>query len=375
MARRRPPPPPKSLRTPPKWAKPMPKTPPRPSNRVPPWVYVGSPDVEELLIEELGPSAKPMAPGVVGADIDVDPVFATQVLPHAERITTLTHDELAAALLVFAEAAGASPMEIQIDVPEMARLGSARKTDHPLAPDGQRLRETLASKVEGRRAKGKMAPATRHRLQVLLLGPVTCLAAVVPVPVDTDPLLAWPSPFSAGRALSEKQSKNAPSSAHRKLDEALAWLAIDVTANDVVVDLGAAPGGWTRVMRDKGAKVIAVDRAALDPELVKDPGVTHLKQDALGIDLAGHKASIVLCDVIWTPDNALVIADRVTRTPSARAAVITLKLKQPIDWATLKEAKGLLNRPGGWNGRIKHLMANKLEVTLLLRRDAGFVTT
>ncbi len=353
----------------------MPKTPPRPSQRVPPYVYVGSPDVEDLLIEELGPSAKPLAPGVVGADIELDPIFATQLLPHAQRVIAATRDDLATALLALCDAADASPMVVQVDVPEMERLGSAKKTDHPLAPDGLRLKETLISKVEGRRAKGKLGPATRHRLQVLLLGPVNCLVAVVPVPVDVDPLVCWPSPFSAGRALSEKQSRDAPSSAHRKLEEALAWLAIDIGKNDIVVDLGAAPGGWTKVMRDKGAKVIAVDRAALDPALVNDPGVTHLKQDALGIDLAGHKASIVLCDVIWTPDNALVIADRVTRTPSARAAVITLKLKQPIDWASLKAAKAILHRPGGWNGRLKHLMANKLEVTLLLRRDSGFVTT
>lgn len=351
----------------------MPKTPPRPSNRVPPFVYVGSPDVEHLLIEELGPSAKPLAPGVVGADIELDPVFATQLLPHAQRVTATTRDELATALLALCDAAEASPMELHVDVPEMERLGSARKADHPLTPDAVRLKETLVSKVEGRRAKGKLGPATRHRLQVLLLGPVMCLASVVVVPQHVDPLMAWPSPFSAGRAISEKQAKDAPSSAHRKLDEALAWLAVDVDESDIVVDLGAAPGGWTRVMRDKGASVVAVDRAALDVSLTKDPKVTHLKQDALGIDLAGLKASIVLCDVIWTPDNAVTIADRVTRTPTARAAVITLKLKEPIDWVSIKAATQLLHRPGGWNGRIKHLMANKLEVTLLLRRDSGYV--
>lgn len=351
----------------------MPKTPPPPSKRVPPWVYVGSPDVEALLIEEIGPSAKPLAPGVVGSDIELDPIFATQVLPQAVRVTATTRDDLATELVAICDAEEVSPAELHLDVPEMERLGSAKKMDHPLTPDGVRLKETLLSKIEGRRAKGKMGPPTRHRLQVLLLGPTMCLATIVPLPLVADPLLAWPSPFPAGRALNEKQSKDAPSSAHRKLDEALAWLAVDVGSDDIVVDLGAAPGGWTKVMRDKGAKVIAVDRAALDPGLTKDPGVTHLKQDALGIDLAGHKASIVLCDVIWTPDNAVTIADRVTRTPSARAAVITLKLKDPIDWASLKAARSLLHRPGGWSGRIKHLMANKLEVTMLLRRDSGFV--
>jgi hypothetical protein len=41
----------------------------------------------------------------------------------------------------------------------------------------------------------------------------------------------------------------------------------------------------------------------------------------------------------------------------------------PIAWALLEETRAFVrDLPAAWSGRLKHLTANKLEVTLLLRR-------
>ena len=42
--------------------------------------------------------------------------------------------------------------------------------------------------------------------------------------------------------------------------------------------MGAAPGGWTRVLRQHGLKVTAVDPAELDPRLRTDRGVTRVRK-------------------------------------------------------------------------------------------------
>jgi hypothetical protein len=370
-------PPPPSLRTLSKAeARKQPKPVAEKKVRTPAFLYVGSPEQEALLVEELGPSARAVGAGIVGAEVRRDPAFARQLLPAPRPISALTREALATALIALIDDAGVSPRAVHVFTPEMARQGSARKSAHPLAHDATALQEVLQLKVDGRREKGKLGPATPHLLQLLLLGPTEGLVSITDVTDGPfgkvtvgDALASWPVPFSGGRAVKET-SRDAPSSAHRKLDEAMAWLGTKVTKHDVVLDLGAAPGGWTRVMRDAGARVIAVDRAALDSALAKDPLVTHLKTDALSIDMAAQGASIVLCDVIWTPDNAVVVAERVLKTTSVRAAVITLKLKDPIDWGTLQKAQHLVrDLPGNWTGRLKHLMANKLEVTLLLRRS------
>jgi 23S rRNA (uridine2552-2'-O)-methyltransferase len=75
----------------------------------------------------------------------------------------------------------------------------------------------------------------------------------------------------------------------------------------VIVDLGAAPGGWSQVAAARvragegGGRVIALDRSTMDPL----PGVTVLKRDFLepeAVDelraaLAGEKADAVISDM------------------------------------------------------------------------------
>jgi 23S rRNA C2498 (ribose-2'-O)-methylase RlmM len=368
MASRRPPPP--SIRTPTRAqrklnAKAQPK---KKAARPPRFVYVGSPETEALLVHELGPSARALSGGVVGADVDRDPIFARQRLTAPTTLQAASRDEFAAAIVAFATDDGRSPHSAQVFCPEMARESSARRAAHPLTPDAAALQEVLDRKLAGRRAKGKLGPATPHVLQVLMTGPLEALVSVDALDSADDPMLSWPSPFSAGRALGEAD-KNAPSSAWRKLEEALRWIDVGIGVDDHAVDLGAAPGGWTRLLRERGARVTAVDRAALDEAVAKDPGVTHLKKDALAVDLFSLEPTVVVCDVIWEPSNAFEIMRRAVAVPTTRVAVITFKLKAPIDWALLDETRAFVrDLPAAWSGRLKHLSANKLEVTLLLRK-------
>ena len=87
-----------------------------------------------------------------------------------------------------------------------------------------------------------------------------------------------------------------------------------------VVDLGAAPGGWSQVAAQKvGArgKVIAIDRLEIAPI----DGVTVLRGDflddspheALASALGGRKADVILCDL--SPDLTGIAS-----TDQARAA-------------------------------------------------------
>jgi 23S rRNA C2498 (ribose-2'-O)-methylase RlmM len=333
-------------------------------------VYCGSPDVEDELLTELRRrtgDVKALAPGIVRAGVVVDVVFARQVFIDSVPITKKSPAELAAALLDVdgVPFAGSS---IDVDAPELPRTGSHDKERHPLRQTALALQETLRKKTEGRREKGKLGPTTTAHLRVLLTEPLSAWRSV-DAGGDVDALTAWPSVFPAGRAIPEEKARDAPSSAHRKLEEAFAWLGVAPGLGDVVVDLGAAPGGWTRVLRDRGASVVAVDRAALDPGLARDPLVTHRKMDALDVDLLALAPAFVVCDVIWEPASTLVVVGRALQVPSVRGIVATVKLRRPVDHAAIKRAVDVATQTPGWTGRVKHLVANKLEVTLLMRRD------
>ena len=53
-----------------------------------------------------------------------------------------------------------------------------------------------------------------------------------------------------------------------------------LTKGQVIVDLGAAPGGWSQVAAEKGARVIGLDLLEIDPM----PGCTFLQMDFMDDD-------------------------------------------------------------------------------------------
>ncbi len=67
------------------------------------------------------------------------------------------------------------------------------------------------------------------------------------------------------------------SRAEYKLLEAFEVFDLDLRNFRTAIDLGAAPGGWTKVLVEQGLKVAAVDPADLDPALLEDKNVTHHK--------------------------------------------------------------------------------------------------
>ncbi|MEV6271082.1 SAM-dependent methyltransferase [Kribbella sp. NPDC051936] len=60
-----------------------------------------------------------------------------------------------------------------------------------------------------------------------------------------------------------------------KLEEAIATFGLELPAHGKAVDLGAAPGGWTRILRQHGQEVWSVDPGALDPRLRGDRRIHH----------------------------------------------------------------------------------------------------
>ncbi len=73
-----------------------------------------------------------------------------------------------------------------------------------------------------------------------------------------------------------KRDEKQISRAEFKLLEAFEVFGITPPPDGLALDVGAAPGGWTRVLREKGLHVVAVDPAELDPRLERDPYVNHV---------------------------------------------------------------------------------------------------
>ena len=80
------------------------------------------------------------------------------------------------------------------------------------------------------------------------------------------------------RTGSRRARKQVASRAYFKLEEALDLAGVEDLGGKRALDLGAAPGGWTECLLDRGASVVAVDPGALDDAVARRPGVRHIQK-------------------------------------------------------------------------------------------------
>jgi len=168
------------------------------------------------------------------------------------------------------------------------------------------------------------------------------------------------------------------SRAEFKLQEALEAFDVALPTRGTALDLGAAPGGWTRLLLEAGLQVVAVDPAALDPRLVKNPALAHYRgyaQDFLNAALREDKRSnyaMIVSDLrVDVFEAARLMADYAALLAPNGVLITTLKL--PHATRTVKPealARKALKMLGQTFStvRARQLFHNRQEITVLLRK-------
>ncbi|MDR1664722.1 MAG: methyltransferase domain-containing protein [Clostridiales bacterium] len=131
------------------------------------------------------------------------------------------------------------------------------------------------------------------------------------------------------------------------------------------LDLGAAPGGWTKALLERGYRVTAVDPAEMHERLKERENFTHLKDIAQRLPAGGQYDLIVNDMRMDMFDSCRVMLDTAERLKPNGQAVITLKLS-PGGWRkkTLR-ALELLEKKYRVLGA-RQLFHNREEVTVWL---------
>lgn len=333
--------------------------------------WLASEGFEAALVDELGSGARQLAPGVVaGPDAPGpprDPVFALQALPGAVLIEAPSIARLAApafdALAGPLDAAGPWALHATTALEPLPGEGAlATRAERVGTAVGMLFvdhrRRTARRRVELSRA----APEPElHLAQVVLIDAGRALVSCAPV----RPLAAggaWPEPrFPGGRAPVEPD-RAAPSSAHRKLEEAWALLGTEPGPGQRCVDLGGSPGGWSWAALRRGAAVLAIDRAPLLPPAAGHPLLEALTGDAFRFR---PEAAVdwLLCDVIAAPARTLELLDAWLREGWCRRFVVNVKFTGEERAAPLAALGALLELRGA-QARVKHLVHDKNEVTV-----------
>jgi 23S rRNA (cytidine2498-2'-O)-methyltransferase len=105
-------------------------------------------------------------------------------------------------------------------------------------------------------------------------------------------------------------------------DEArLRWLRPAMSA----VDLGAAPGGWTWQLVQRGLRVTAVDNGPLKGAMANDPLVEHLRVD--GLTYRPRRAvDWMVCDMVLSPSRVATLVAAWIADGACRRSIFNLKL-------------------------------------------------
>jgi len=181
-------------------------------------------------------------------------------------------------------------------------------------------------------------------------------------------LSAWP-----GGARHFAQTPEQISRAEFKFLEALEVFGVSLPTQGRVLDLGAAPGGWTRLLLEAGLQVVAVDPANLDPRLQGARGLEHYRgyaetylEDAIR---ERQRFDVIVNDMRMDARDAarlLALASRCLRSDGFVLSVFKLPhaTRDINPLTTLQHALSLLENNYGII-QARQLFHNRQEVTVV----------
>ena len=177
----------------------------------------------------------------------------------------------------------------------------------------------------------------------------------------------WP-----GGIYSIRLPEHAVSRAYLKMAEALQWARLPIAAQDVVAEIGSAPGGSCQILLENDFKVIGIDPAQMHTSLLEHPNFTHVRHKAAEMRRSGFSnIKWIMSDSNVVPNYTLDSVEHiVTRDDiNIRGMLLTLKL---TNWELAKELPQYLDRIRSWGYqyiRTRQLAFNRREICVAVMKS------
>lgn len=170
-----------------------------------------------------------------------------------------------------------------------------------------------------------------------------------------------------GGAIRFRKEEGQISRAKFKLLEAEAAFGIPFESFREALDIGAAPGGWTSFLLERGLSVTAVDTAKLHPSLLSSPKLTFLQRNANRVKFKENQFDLLVCDMSWSPKlTARLVTDLLYALVPGGTAIVTVKLLTKKPMALIQEVTEVLQEARLQVQRAKQLFHNRDEITLYM---------
>lgn len=166
------------------------------------------------------------------------------------------------------------------------------------------------------------------------------------------------SQFPLGWHEFNEDKSTPPNRAYLKIWEILCLGYIQLKPNDVIIDVGSSPGGWSWALSHYVKKVYSIDKAALDKKILGQKNIHYREGDAFQVSPAEFSdCTWLFSDIICTPQRLLALVENWQANSNLQNFVCTIKFKGNCDFDILKKFTNFTN------SRIIHLYQNKNEVT------------
>lgn len=285
------------------------------------------------------------------------PVETTLVLHNSEQDIA----EIAAALAMLPSF---SRLERGIHFSVQSRMVSTDKNQGKRPYSSGKLNQILAEAI----IDETQATEAIKKPQVVVSLLCTSTICYIGISYVEENLSSWP-----GGARQFAQTEEQISRAEFKLLEALEVFGVALPSQGIALDLGAAPGGWTRLLLEAGLSVIAIDPARLDPRLSKRKNLEHYRGYAEDyIEEAVRKAKrydIIVNDMRMDAREAARLLVRAAVCLKKEGFIISI-LKLPHAAPTvnplinLREALAILQKEYSFV-QTQQLYHNRQEVTIV----------
>jgi len=197
------------------------------------------------------------------------PIFVRHLAP-VQTIANLsnTSQDLAELAIAIAHLPGLALLERGTHFAVQTRLIQTEESQEARPYSSGQVNQALAEML----AEDTGAIESIKKPQVIISLLCTMDKGYVGISTAEENLSSWP-----GGARRFAQTSEQISRAEFKLLEALEVFGVVLPSQGHALDLGAAPGGWTRLLLEAGLHVVAVDPANLDPRLTRHKRLEHYR--------------------------------------------------------------------------------------------------
>lgn len=294
-----------------------------------------------------------------GANLDYTHlVFPRQMVRVGELLTALPEADRATPIAYAARALGTRFASLWIEMPDTNDGKSLAQLAKPLTPHLENALRKAGVVFDDE--------AATERLHVFFVGGRACYVGITRVSNSS----RWPMGIPRLRMPS-----GSPSRSTLKLAEAMMEFlpSRQFEPGTQAADLGAAPGGWTWQLVQRGFMVTAVDNGSMDTGLMESGQVKHRRDDGFHYQPTDPVAWMV-CDMVESPSRIATLVARWINKGWCQESIFNLKLPMKKRWEELQRCRQIIDEALGGRGyylRFKHLYHDREEVTGYLARRVG----